>query len=435
MSFSFMVLLVPALLAQAAPTSSAPAPAAATTSAPTPERIAELAEAVQPRVVEWRRTIHANPELSNREYKTAQLVAGEMRALGLEVHSGVAGTGVIAILRGGRPGRVVGLRADMDALPVAEQTGLPFASTVKGEWEGQQVPVMHACGHDAHTAMLMGAARLLAPMRADLRGTIVFVFQPAEEGPPPGETGGAPEVMKSEIFRDQKIEALFALHVAPGDTGAIYYRSGPALAASDSLTIALRGTQTHASMPWTGIDMASLTADIIQALNQVTARRMNVAKAPTVLTIATIRGGMRANIIPETLDMQGSLRSFDPDMRRQVIEQTEATVASISQRYGATGTVTWGKSNPPTINDETLAQLLRAPLMQATGGKLDSEAGYVMASEDFAHYREAMPILIYNLGIGFPKGANHSPFFDIDEKAMPVGVAAHVLTALTFLNQ
>lgn len=392
------------------------------------------AKALQPKVVAWRRDIHQNPELSNREVRTAKLVADHLRSLGFEVRTGVAKTGVVGILKGGKPGKVVALRADMDALPVEEKTGAPFASKAKGEYQGATVPVMHACGHDAHTAILMGTAELLASMKNDIAGTVVFIFQPAEEGAPPGEEGGAKVMIEEGVLRAPKVDAIFGLHVVPGEVGSIFWRPGPMMAASDRWQIELKGKQAHGSTPWVGIDMASMTADIVTAFNQIAARQINVSKTPTVLTVATIHGGVRNNIIPEDLTMQGTLRTFDTDMRKDVIARAEKAVASISERYGATAKFTWGTPNPVTENNRPLTEKMKPTLARAAEGKIRDDIDYIMGAEDFSYFQKQIPGFFYDLGIGNPPGANHSPFFNIDERAMETGVRAHALMALDYLN-
>lgn len=403
-------------------------------SEPYDARVRALVDAVNPKVVAWRRDIHEHPELGNRETRTSALVAAHLKRLGMEVRTGVAATGVVGVLRGGRSGPVVALRADMDALPVAEQTGLPFASRVTASYNGATVPVMHACGHDAHTAILMGAAEVLSAMKADLPGTVVFLFQPAEEGPPAGETGGAQRMIAEGALKDPRPDAVFGLHVFPGEPGSLVWRSGPMMAGSDRWEIRLKGRQTHGAQPWSGVDMSSMAADIVTAFNQIAARQMNVAKAPTVLTVAIMKGGMRYNIIPEDFTMAGTLRTFDEAMRTDIKARMAATVASITSRYGASGEVTFGEPNPVVINDPGLSARMRSALARASGGKINPNVDLITGSEDFSYFQRETPGLFYNLGAGFPKGVNHSPYFTVDEAVLPVGVRAQVLTALDFLS-
>jgi amidohydrolase len=389
---------------------------------------------IQPKVVAWRRDIHQNPELGNQEVRTAKLVADHLRSLGIEVRTGVAKTGVVGVLKGGRPGGVVALRADMDALPVAEQTGLPFASKVTATYNGQTVNVMHACGHDAHVAILMGAAEVLAGMRAQIPGTVVFIFQPAEEGPPVGEEGGAPLMIKEGVFSNPKPSAIFGLHVVPGEPGALAWRPGPMMAASDRYVVKLKGKQTHGANPWSGIDIASMQAEIVLAFNQIAARQINVTRTPTILTVATVHGGVRYNIIPDDFELAGTLRTFDPALRKDVMSRAEKAVESISSRYGGSGKIEWGTPNPVTTNDPALTAKMKATLTRAAQGKARDDIDFITGAEDFSYYQQQIPGLFYNLGIGFPKGVNHSPFFNVaDEGAMEVGVRAQVLTALDYL--
>ena len=392
------------------------------------------AASVQPRVVAWRRDIHQHPELANHEVRTAKLVADHLRSLGLEVRTGVAVTGVIGILKGGKPGGVVALRADMDALPVEEKTGLPFASKVVTLHEGKQTPVMHACGHDAHTAILMGAAQVLASVKSSIPGTVVFLFQPAEEGTPAGEASGAELVISEGALRNPKPDAIVGLHVIPGPVGQLEWRAGPYLAASDRITIQLKGIQTHGAEPWAGIDIISMAADIVSAFNQIAARQLNVIHSPGILTIAAVNGGTKYNIIPEELTMLGTLRTFDPAMRKQAMAKAEAAVTGIAARYGGSGKIVWEAPTPATINDESLTALFAPVLASAADGKTNDHSEYSGGSEDFAYYRAEMPSFFYQLGIGSPKGTNHSPYFDVvDEASLQVGVRAQALAAVRFL--
>jgi len=392
------------------------------------------AKTLQPKVIAWRRDFHEHPELGNSEVRTAKIVADHLRKLGFEVRAGVGKTGVVGVLKGAKPGKVVALRADMDALPVAEQTGLPFASKVTAQYNGQTVPVMHACGHDSHVAILMGAAEVLAGMKDQIEGTVVFIFQPAEEGPPVGEEGGARLMVKEGVLKTPKVDAIFGLHAFPGPVGTIVWRPGPMMAASDRFEIQLKGRQAHGSMPWQGIDMSSLTADIVTAFNQIAARQINVSKTPTVLTVATLHGGLRYNIIPEEMAMTGTLRTFDPGMRTDVMARAEKAVTSISERYGATGKLAWGTPNPVTDNNRVLTAQMKPTLARATGGKALDDIDYIMGAEDFSYFQKEVPGFFYHLGVGFPKGGNHSPFFDVDEAAMETGVRAQALMALDFLE-
>lgn len=392
------------------------------------------AKALQPKVIAWRRDFHEHPELGNNEVRTAKIVADHLRSLGMEVRTGVGKTGVVGILKGAKPGKVVALRADMDALPVAEQTGLPFASKVTAQYNGQTVPVMHACGHDSHVAILMGTAQILASMKDQIEGTVVFIFQPAEEGPPAGEEGGAPLMVKEGVLKTPKVDAIFGLHAFPGPVGTLVWRPGPMMAASDRFEIKLKGRQAHGSMPWLGIDMSSLTADIVTSFNQIAARQINVSKTPTVLTIATLNGGLRYNIIPDDMTMTGTLRTFDPAMRTDVMARAEKAVTSISERYGASGKLNWGTPNPVTDNNRALTAQMKPTLERAAQGKVHDDIDYIMGAEDFSYFQKEVPGFFYHLGVGNPKGGNHSPLFDVDEAAMETGVRAQALLALDFLK-
>jgi amidohydrolase len=394
----------------------------------------DAAKKVQPKVVEWRRDIHEHPELGNNEVRTSKLVADHLRKLGFEVRAGVAKTGVVAVLKGGRPGGVVALRADMDGLPVKEETGVPFASKATGTYNGQTVPVAHACGHDAHVAILMGAAEVLAGMKDQIPGTVVFLFQPAEEGPPIGEEGGAQLMIKEGALDNPKPSAVFGLHVVPGEPGSLMWRPGPMMAASDRYQVKLKGKQTHGANPWSGIDIASMQAEIVLAFNQIAARQINVTRTPTILTVATVHGGVRYNIIPDDFELAGTLRTFDPELRKDVMARAEKAVESIASRYGGSGKLEWGNPNPVTNNDPALTAKMKATLSRAAKGKIKDDIDFITGAEDFSYYQLKVPGVFYDLGIGFPKGVNHSPFFNVmDEGALEVGVRAQALTALDYL--
>lgn len=392
------------------------------------------AKAIQPNVIAWRRDIHEHPELGNSEVRTAKLVADHLRKLGYEVRTGVAKTGVVAVLKGGKPGGVVALRADMDGLPVKEATGVAFASKATATYNGQTVPVAHACGHDAHVAILMGAAEVLASMKDKIPGTVVLLFQPAEEGPPAGEEGGAPLMIKDGALDSPKPSAIFGLHVVPGDPGVLLWRSGPMMAASDRYEIKLKGKQTHGASPWSGIDIASMQAEIVLAFNQIAARQINVTRTPTILTVATVHGGVRYNIIPDDFELAGTLRTFDPALRKDIMARAEKAVESIAARYGGSGKLDWGTPNPVTSNDPALTAKMKSTLSRAAQGKVKDDIDFITGAEDFSYYQQKIPGLFYDLGIGFPKGVNHSPMFNVeDEGALEVGVRAQVLTALDYL--
>jgi amidohydrolase len=397
---------------------------------------------VLPKVVSWRRDIHQHPELGNREVRTAKLVADHLTALGLEVKTGVAHTGVVGILRGGKPGAVVALRADMDALPVVEQVDLPFKSTVKTEYNGQQVGVMHACGHDNHVAILMGVAEVLAGMKAEIPGTVKFIFQPAEEGAPAGEEGGAYLMIKEGVLDDPVPGAVFGLHVWPEAVGTIAYRPGPFMAASDQLNIVVKGRQTHGAIPWGGVDPIVVTSQIVMGLQTIASRQIDITQVPAIITVGSIHGGNRGNIIPDSVVMQGTVRTFDEAMRKDIKERIQRTAESIARSAGATATVDFGPENgsyPVTYNDPGLTEKMVPTLRRAAGDANVHLTGLIMPAEDFSRYQQKVPGLYVFLGIvpkdKDPKTAprNHSPQFFADEAALPVGVKTLATLALDWL--
>ena len=396
--------------------------------------------AIQPKMVEWRRDIHQNPELSGQEVRTAQLIADHLHALGLEVRTGVGGHGVVGLLKGARPGKVVALRADIDALPVAETTGLPFASKARQLNMGVESPVMHACGHDGHTAMLMGVAEVLAGMREQIPGTVKFIFQPAEEGtsavPAPGTSWGAKAMVEDGALENPRPDAAFALHIIPNiPSGTIGYRSGPLFASGDTVRIKINGKQTHGAFPWNGVDPIVTAAQVITALQTVVSRQLNISKEPAVLSIGQINGGNRENIVPESVEMVGTLRAFDEAMRADAKARITRTAESIAAASGATAEVSFGPSAyPVTNNPEALTEMMVPILKKVTGGKATQTPKF-MASEDFSEFQKLVPGMYIVLG-ATPKGKtpataapNHNPAFDFDEGAMPVG--AKTLAAMT----
>lgn len=407
------------------------------------DRIETQADAVEARVIGWRRDIHQHPELGNREVRTAALVARQLRALGYEVREKVGVTGVIGILKGGRPGGVVALRADMDALPVKEATGLPFASQATGTYNGATVPVAHACGHDAHVAMLLGAAELFSKLKADIPGTIVLVFQPAEEGPPPGEEGGAQLMLKEGAFDAPRPDAVFGLHVWPGVAGNLYWRPGAMMAESDKVEIVLKGTQTHGAAPGHGTDLIGQAATTVHEVNRLVTRTIDPTATPTILTIATINAGLRHNIIPDQATLTGTMRSFDLARRDRLKVQLEEMVKGIAAVYGTEATVSVSNAGALTYNEPALSGWIAGPLAEATGGadRVHPDSPAVTVSEDISLFMNKVGGVYYFLGIS-PDGVaatdtppNHSPFFTVNEKALKVGVKAHVLSALRFLEQ
>jgi amidohydrolase len=404
--------------------------------------LADATKAVDAKVLEWRRDFHEHPELSNRETRTADVVAKKLRALGLEVKTGIAITGVAAVLRGGQPGPTIALRADMDALPVTEQNDLTFKSKVTTQFRGETVGVMHACGHDAHTAILLGVAEVLAGLRKDLRGTVLFIFQPAEEGAPDGETGGASRMMAEGLFKIAKPEAVFGLHVISSlSTGVIGYRSGPMMAGSDSFAIRVTGQGTHGSRPWGGVDPIVASAQIINALQTIVSRQVDITALPAVITVGAIKGGIRYNIIPDTVDMVGTLRTFDDGVRKDIIERMDRTVKNIAAASGATGTLTMGGTrNPPVVNDATLTQKMLPTLERVAGKQNVQQITLQTTAEDFSFYGREAASLFFWVGIT-PKGRdaasaafNHSPLFYVDESGIPLGTRAMLAVAVDYLQ-
>lgn len=400
------------------------------------------ANAVEAKVISWRRDIHQHPELGNREVRTAALVAKQLRALGYEVREKVGVTGVVGILKGGRPGGVVALRADMDALPVKEATGLPFASQATGSYNGATVPVAHACGHDSHVAMLLGAAEVFAKLKRDIPGTVMLIFQPAEEGPPPGEDGGASLMLKEGVFNAPKPDAVFGLHVWPGVAGNLYWRPGAMMAEADTVRINLSGVQTHGAVPWRGTDLIGQAATTVHEVNRLVTRTIDPTQTPTILTISTINAGLRHNIIPDKAELTGTMRSFDLARRDQLKEQLEKTVKGIAAVYGTEATVSVTSAGALTYNEPSLATWIAGPLAEATGSveTVHPDSPPVTVSEDVSLFMNKVGGVYYFLGIS-PEGVaakdtppNHSPYFTVNEKALKVGVKAHVLSAIRFLE-
>ena len=415
-------------------------PAAAQTPAVEP-----LATAVDGKVRAWRRDIHQHPELGNREVRTAALVAEHLRALGLEdVRTGIATTGVTAVLRGGKPGPRIALRADMDALPVTERSDLPFASKATAEFRGQTVGVMHACGHDAHTSILMGVAEALASMRDELPGEVLFIFQPAEEGPPDGEAGGAEEMLAQGIFERFRPEAVFGLHVfSTLNAGQVGFRSGPMMAASDRFNIVVKGRQTHGSRPWGGIDPIVAAADIVGTAQSIVSRRQDISRLPVVVSFGAINGGIRYNIIPDEVELIGTIRTFDEDMRQAVFADLRNVAESVAHAHGATAIaqVPDTKGNPVTVNHPALTARAVPSLEKVVGRDNVVEMDLVMGAEDFSYYAREVPGFFFFVG-ATPPGqdpvtapSNHSPEFFLDEQALQVGTRTMLQVALDYLHE
>ncbi|MBX9632773.1 MAG: amidohydrolase [Burkholderiales bacterium] len=404
-------------------------------------RFDAIADQVEPKVIEWRRDIHRNPELGNRETRTGALVAEHLKALGYEVRTGVAVTGVVGVLRGGKPGPVVALRADMDALPVTEEVDLPFASKVRTTYAGKETGVMHACGHDTHVAMLMGAAEAFAAVRDQLPGTVKLIFQPAEEGPPQGEKGGAALMLEEGVFEDPKPEVIFGLHIGSMlHAGQLGYRPGAAMAAADVLRITVKGKQTHGSAPWGGVDPIVAAAQIVLGLQTIVSRQVNIAKEPAVVTVGGIDGGIRFNIIPDKVTMVGTIRTFDEALRDDIHRRIKLTAESIAAASGATAEVVIEKPYAVTVNDPALSQRMLPTLKRTAGDANVLLRDRLMGAEDFSFFAQQVPGLFVFLG-GTPPAQeldktpyNHSPKFAIDESALKLGVRTLLNLTLDYME-
>lgn len=411
------------------------------TSSEISEWVSAAALRLEDKVIAWRRDIHQNPELSYHETRTAALVARHLAALGYEVKTGVGDTGVVGILEGGKPGGVVALRADMDALPVEERVDLPFASKVKAPWMGGMTGVMHACGHDAHVAILMGVAEILADYRAELTGTVKLLFQPNEEGHE-GRKSGAQAMIDDGAMQNPAPSAVFGLHVTSAQaSGVIALRPGGLMASADKLRINVRGRQTHASMPWYGVDPVVTSAQIILALQTIITRQIDSTVTPAVLTISTIHGGVRNNIIPDDVVMEGTLRSHDEGVRADVKRRIEKTASTIAEAGGATATLEMGQGVPVTYNDPALTQWGTRSLGDGVGAERVTESRPVMGAEDFSLLAKVVPGMFYFLGVTPPDEnpreapANHSPLFHIHEPALKYGVRSLAYLAIDYLRR
>ncbi|MBQ4835770.1 amidohydrolase [Pseudoalteromonas luteoviolacea] len=400
-----------------------------------------LLKQVESKVIEWRRDIHQNPELGNREVRTAALVSEHLKNLGMEVETGVAYTGVVGMLKGAKPGPTVMLRADMDALPVTEKTNLPFKSTKTTNYRGVDVGIMHACGHDTHVAMLMGAAEVLAGMRDELAGNVMFVFQPAEEGAPEGEEGGAELMLKEGIFKKYKPDVAFGLHITSKlNVGQIGYRSGPTMASADRFEISVKGEQTHGSTPWAGADPIAAAAQIVSGVNHIVSRQINITKEPAIVSFGKISGGVRNNIIPEEVNMVGTIRNFDMDNRAQIFDKIKHTAEHIARASGNEAEVSIYEGYPVTVNDPALTKQMLPSLSKVVGKQGMIEMPKVTGAEDFSFYAMEVPGLFVFLG-GTPKGtdpkdaaSNHSPYFFADESAFKLGTRALTEFTLDYMT-
>lgn len=398
------------------------------------------AAAVNDQVVEWRRHFHEFPELSNREFKTAEKIAEILRSLNLHVDTGIAHTGVIGVLDTGRPGPVIGLRADIDGLPVTERTPIAFASKEQSTYLGEDVGVMHACGHDTHIAMLLGTAKILTDMKDQLRGKVVFVFQPAEEGAPKGEEGGAALMVKEGIIENYGIEVFFGQHISSGiPAGVITYKLGGIMAASDSFTIKVKGKQSHGSRPWAGVDPVTTAAQIIQGLNNIVSRQTELTKEAAVISVGKIKGGFRSNIIPEEVELIGTIRTLDVDMQKEIHERIHKTATSIAESSGATADVTIDIGYPVTYNHIDLTRKMVPSLMKAAGEDNVKIVPAVTGAEDFSFFAQKVPGLYFFTGGADPTGEHeiyphHTPDFYIDESGMVTGVKAMTMLTLDYMN-
>jgi amidohydrolase len=418
----------------------------------TSAQIDAAAKTVEPKTIEWRRDFHTHPELSNREVRTAEQIAKRLRALGIEVKTGVGVTGVVGLLRGGQPGRTVGLRADMDALPVTEQTDVPFKSKATAQFRGETVGVMHACGHDSHVAILLGVAEALAGMREQLAGQVLFVFQPAEEGPPEGERGGANLMLDQGAFKLAKPDVMYGLHVmASLPTGVIGYRSGPFMASADSFTLTVKGRQTHGSRPWGGVDPIVVSSQIVLGLQTIVSRQVDITAIPAVITVGAIKGGIRFNIIPDEVQMVGTVRTFSADVRNDIVRRMQATAGNIAAASGATATVRFKDlSKPesadevsvPTVVNDAAVTAAALPIFERLVGKDNvREVSLQTTADDYAVFAQQAPSLYFWIGVTPPDrdptkvAFNHSPQFYLDEAGMITGVRALLTLTIEYLSK
>ena len=401
------------------------------------KKIDKLAKSVEKKVIDWRRDFHQHPELSNREFKTAEKVAKHLRSLGMEVQTEVAHTGVVGILKGGKPGKVVALRADMDALPVKEKVDLPFASKAKGIYQGREVDVMHACGHDNHIAGLMGAAEILSKIKKDIPGTVKFIFQPAEEGAPLGEKGGAKFMVEEGVMNNPKVDAIFGLHAWPGKVGTVEYRSGPTMAAAERMRITVTGSQTHGAVPWKGVDPIAISSQIITALQTIVAREVNITQVPAVVTIGSIHGGVRNNIIPEEVVMEGTIRTFNDEVRKDIHDSIRKKAEMIASASGATAKVEiFSDIAKVTFNEPSLTDKMVPSLERVYGKENVKITPFITGAEDFPFFTDHAPGLYFFNGVApDPSKAapNHSPYFFADERNLKYGTKALTQLAVDYL--
>jgi amidohydrolase len=405
-------------------------------------RIRDDAHAIEQKVIAWRRDIHEHPELSNREFRTSEKVADHLRSLGMEVRTGIAHTGVVGVLRGTRDTPVIALRADMDALPVIERVDVPFASKVRTKYDGKDVGVMHACGHDTHVAILMGAAEVLAGTRDELPGTVVFLFQPAEEGAPVGEEGGAGLMVSEGALDHPKVDAVYGLHITQGwSVGEVAFRPMGMMASAQRFDVTVTGRQTHAAQPWAGVDPIVVSSQIVLGLQTIISRQVDSTLAPAVITVGTFNGGVRNNIIPDDVKMSGTIRTFDPNMKDQIAEKMKRTIENIAESGGATAELVIDPGVPVTFNDPKLTEETRPTLENLFGADNIREAPMVTGAEDFSFYQEKVPGFFFFLGARPPDVPqseaipNHSPLFYIDEDSLVLGVEAMSELATDYLKR
>ena len=404
-------------------------------------KINEAADKIENKCIVWRRDLHEHPELGNSEFRTAKIIAAHLRSLGLEVKENVGKTGVVAILKGEKPGPCIALRADMDGLPVVERVDLPFASKEKSTYNGQAVGIMHACGHDTHVAILMSVAEILAGMKNELKGTIKFVFQPAEEGPPEGEEGGAPLMIKEGVLENPKVDVMFGLHInSQTEIGKIKYRSGGTMAASDWFKIKVKGKQTHGSQPWEGIDPVVVSAQIINGLQTIISRQTELTKNAAVISVSVINGGVRSNIIPEEVTMLGTIRTLDTGMQRIIHEKIKLTASKIAEASGATAETSIDRKTLVTYNNPELTKKMIPSFVKSAGADNVIEAEAVTGAEDFSFFAEKVPSIFFFIG-GMEKGTDpkkafphHTPDFRIDEGGMKTGVKAFCNLVFDYMN-
>ena len=395
---------------------------------------------IEPKVIEWRRHFHQNPELSNNEFKTAETIAAHLRALGIEVQTGVAITGVVGVLKGDLPGKVIALRADIDALPVTENNNLPFKSEVTTEFLGNKTGVAHACGHDGHTAILMGVAEVLSKHKAKIRGTVKFIFQPAEEGPPPGEEGGAKLMIKEGVLENPKVDAIFGLHLRSAvEVGQIHYKPGGAMAAVERFVINVQGKQAHGAAPWLGVDPILISAKIIDGLQTIISRESKLINEAVVITVGKITSGVRFNIIPDSAELIGTVRTLDPDMKALVIRRMTEMTETIAKAYGGEATISFRNQTAITYNNHDLVTQMLPSLKKAAGDTNVIQIKAETIGEDFSYFQEEVPGFYFYLG-GMTKGntelhPHHTPDFFIDESGLLLGVKALTQITLDYLNQ